>query len=411
MLSFTKSIIIVLLFALTPVTLDAQEYTVLIEDFFDNNQNNWTEVSEQSRVMKLVDGYYEINNRLQYNSITSRIPIQLDDKSDYSISGDFIKIKGLKYKGYGLIWGREKQDYYGFYITGDGEFFIQVWESGNRRFIIPQTKSELILGSEKTNNLLVSKNNDSIYYYINNSLVATTAHYPFFGTEFGFANGGKMNIHIDNFIVKTKEQKGSIATTEIVEEEIIDTENKLTVFEENFNDNKNNWYVGDKSKFSATIESGKYHLTSKSKNPQYFLNSNIVDMSRDFTIKTSVANIDGGIKNSYCITWGYGENKNHYYALRINCTLGTYELYVKQGQILTKQIESSNSNAIKKGNNEQNIIKINKISNRYYISINDVLVKKIPSRKIDCAQAGFILHYPHSINIDYFYIQNKEANF
>ena len=373
--------------------LVAQEYTDLLLEDFSDNSNNWITEADKSKVFAIENGKYTIQNKLQYNSVSTRINLEIDQNSDFQIETSLEKVKG-----YGLVWGRNKADYYGFYITGGGEYLVLKWENNQREFIIGQKPSSHINKQDTTNKLSIIKKGNKQGFYINDNLVEDLEFLPFFGNEIGFANGGKLTASIDYLHVKQIKKEKTVSKR---------IKSKDVILLENFEDNSNSWPEGKLQGGQAVIENNCYILENKNSKPFYTYIVAEIPKKENFFIETEIENIDGEEDDSYCISWGANDATNEYYAFRINSFYGSYEYYrIREGEI-DKLIETSFTPYINKGKNVANTIIIKKIDNLLEFYVNDKKINDFRFQPFFGSKIGFVTHFEHKIsvkNIDVKYI-------
>jgi len=379
------TVIILLLLIINGV---AQNNHIILQEEFNNNNNNWLIEADQTRILKLNNGAYSIQNKMEYNSVTSRINLPFNENRDFIIDCQITKKTGYNKKGYGLIWGRNKADYYGFYITGDGEFLVLKWEAGNRDFVVGMQMSEHIMKDDGTNKLSIQKMGNKQLYFINDSLVQTTDFLPFFGYEIGFANGGKLTMEVDYIHVKYIEEQIS---KPVITDNII--------LNETFENNQKSWPLGKIKGGLSDLREGNYCLTNKTNNPLYTAIVQEIDENKNFVISTHIIEYPGEKDDSYCIMWGADLSTNQYYAFRINTFYGSYEYYRIREKEVDKLIDYSFSSAIKTGKGESNKIDIKKVGNQYEFYINNSKINDFRYQPFFGDELGFITHFKHKIEV------------
>jgi hypothetical protein len=378
----------------------AQDNNYILNDDFDNNNNNWQIDADQTRIFKIEGGVYSIQNKLQYNSVSSRINREFDQNRDFLIECEITKTKGFNKKGFGLVWGREKTDYYGFYITGAGEFLVLKWEAGKREFIVGIQKSPQVKVEDSKNKLSIKKESNKQYFYINDSLVQVTDFFPFYGQEIGFANGGKLTMEVDYLRVKY-----------LKEEVLVKPTRGNVVLDESFENNANEWPEGKIKGGNTDISNGKYFSVNKSNNPLYTYVNLEIDTDKDFVISSSIEEIVADKDDSYCIMWGADLKTNQYYAFRLNTFYGSYEYYRIREKEVDKLIDITFHSSILKNPGEKNKVVIKKIGKEYSFFINDVKVNDFRYQPVFGNDIGFINHFKHKIIIDDLIIQYITPSF
>jgi hypothetical protein len=122
----------------------------------------------------------------------------LDDASDWSIEADTQWFEGIDKYSYGIVFGREQNNYYSFVITGNGHFSLVKQAEGDYKEIIPWKKA-FAINQRASNHLLLKKTNDQVELYINNNYVGSVRSEPFFGKGFGFKVWGNQKVAFSKF--------------------------------------------------------------------------------------------------------------------------------------------------------------------------------------------------------------------
>ncbi|MDW3650837.1 MAG: hypothetical protein R8P61_27420 [Bacteroidia bacterium] len=94
------------------------------------------------------------------------------------------------------------------------------------------------------------------------------------------------------------------------------TTSTASVLDESFDDNGNNWTVGNSAQSRAEIRDGLYIFESKSPESGIFVQRNqIIDQTRDFEIETNIKIVSG--TGTSMFQWG-GNNSSNFYFLGFN---------------------------------------------------------------------------------------------
>ncbi len=140
------------------------------------------------------------------------------------------------------------------------------------------------------------------------------------------------------------------------------------LLEESFDNNSKGWLT-DNQYLNGNAGNGSYRIKCKNFQGQSGLTtvSVNIDHSKDLEIETSVKVING----SGGLVFGLNNNYYHY---RIEINNAGDIFVVKQSTKLDQLFKSLKNPAIKPGN--ENIIKINKYDNVFYLFINDMFIKE-----------------------------------
>ncbi|MCK4664275.1 MAG: hypothetical protein KAT68_15510 [Bacteroidales bacterium] len=378
-------------FSFSIVVAQNNNSEIIFEEQFDDNKNNWITEADETKILKMENGKYFIKNKMQFNSLTTKISVDINQDENFEIVSKFNKVKGYDSKGYGIIWGRKESNYYGFYITGNGKYLILKWENGTREYLVSLIESDFINKGDTINKLSIKKINDNMQYLVNDNIVHELPFKPFFGNKIGFSNGGKMEIEVDNLIVY-----GSVKKQKVVE---IKRNIKDAVLVESFNNNNNNWAVNNIKGGRGTIINNEYVLTSSNNKPIHVNIPVEFDKERDFLIETNVKSFDGDKDASFCISWGISESTKEYYAFRINTFYGSYEYYkIKNGDVV-KLINTTFTPVINKGIDATNKIVIKKGNNKLEFYINDKIINDYRFQSFFGNKIGYIVHFKHNISV------------
>jgi hypothetical protein len=196
-----KNLLFLILF-FTGINLPAQFSAY---DPFDDNANEWITRNDDTAVFEVAGGKLVMN-------------IKQDD--------DFVNAKGAKvnqeklfrtelrteFKSgntntqYGICWGAaDLENFYVFYITGEGKYGFRFLEKGEWKELLPPTSSAAIKQKGENwlrmNMLYDADGKKKINLVINEEIVKTVDFVFPYGNYFGAYVNGKSVIHFDDFIV------------------------------------------------------------------------------------------------------------------------------------------------------------------------------------------------------------------
>ncbi len=179
----------------------AQENSVIVEDGFSSNSNQWWVGRSKTGGCEILRGEYIIKYYGD-KSWSSNIHAALNPNSDFVIESRISRLSGTDTNGFGLTWGKGTKGYYNFIITPKGKFYVRKVEYGKKgKYLIRWKKTQHISQSSITNKLRIQKSGNEIIFFINDKFVAKIPHQPFFGDQLGFMVYQKQQIAVDNFIV------------------------------------------------------------------------------------------------------------------------------------------------------------------------------------------------------------------
>jgi outer membrane protein OmpA-like peptidoglycan-associated protein len=170
-------------------------------------------------------------------------------------------------------------------------------------------------------------------------------------------------------------------------------------FNDNFDDNRNNWWIGSSKEFSSSISNGKITMSLDNKGRiQYLWKTFDIDYSKDFTIKTKLKIVSGVDNHGYGLVWGASDASNLlYFIISANGQVNIYKNYNSKWQeILPWKFE----NSINKMYNE-NTLKIENINNHLYFYVNDKVIFDTKNLLGFGGYIGFCLNDIMTVEADY----------
>lgn len=170
---------------------------VFIDDLITGSSDWPEEKNEQHSLIKEGDAYI-ISRENKTGSSVPCIFADLNYQNNWTIEVNAEWLEGVDKYSYGIVFGRERNDYYSFVITGNGHFSLVKQSNGDYFEIIPWKKG---FGINKcsANHLLLKKINDQISLYINHNYAGSVPSEPFFGKGFGFKVWGNQKISFSKF--------------------------------------------------------------------------------------------------------------------------------------------------------------------------------------------------------------------
>jgi hypothetical protein len=172
--------------------------TVLIEDLI-TYADNWPMGNVENTTLEKVGEEYLINRQKQTGASLPAVFADLDYEGHWTIEVDTQWILGGVDKfSYGIIFGREQNNYYSFVITANGYFSLVKQTNGEYNELIPWKRS-LAINQRSINQLLIKKIDSQFGLYVNYSPVASFEAAEFFGKNFGFKVWGNQKVSFKNF--------------------------------------------------------------------------------------------------------------------------------------------------------------------------------------------------------------------
>lgn len=285
--------------------------------------------------------------------------------------------------------GKPKGKVKDFYITGELQwegYFSSVDKYDNSKDINEGECIWYYKNGNKSRQSVMNKNleNGITTYWYENGNKSTEANY-----DNGKLNGNYTTFYESGKLYRQfKFSKGELASKFFTECDEFGTCQKM--FYENFsnNDNINEWpIILDNKDFKTSIIKEK-GLLMESKNDQGFRETIRIplNLESDFSIET-IINFKNGDKNSgQGLMWGYKDWDNYFYYY-ITAT-GFYTIGAKTEGIDLNFAEWMESKSINK-NYERNLIKILRVKDKMYFSINGSVVHSEDFYSFRGNQIGF----------------------
>ena len=170
---------------------------VFIDDLITQS-SNWLEEKDEYHSLIRNGGEYTISREKKTGSSVPCVFADLNYEDNWTIEVDTQWLEGVDKYSYGIVFGREQNNYYCFVITGNGHFSLVKQTKGDYNEIIPW-KPAFAINKCSTNHLLLKKIDDQVSLYINNNYVGSVQSEPFFGKGFGFKVWGNQKVSFKNF--------------------------------------------------------------------------------------------------------------------------------------------------------------------------------------------------------------------
>ncbi len=188
--------LIFILIILTSFGLNAQNLTLLYDENFDDNSNNWDVSDNDDAGSELTNGYYFIKDKTttDYRFWTQ---FAIDKSSDFIVECKLRQVYGDSDEGYGIfVVSDGVNNNYNFEVKSDGHFRVSKQIGGtydNYNWILNSN----IKAKGEYNILKIKKSNGYLYYYVNDKMLTAQKYSGSLGNDFGFVLRSKMKIQID----------------------------------------------------------------------------------------------------------------------------------------------------------------------------------------------------------------------
>lgn len=171
--------------------------TVMIDDLISWSKD-WLEGQDEFHSLTKNKDQYIIAREKQTGSSIPCVFANLNYDGNWTVEAQTRWLEGMDKYSYGIVFGREHDNYYSFVITGNGHFSLVKQTKGDYKEIIPWKKA-FPIDQCGSNHLLLRKINDQIELYINNNHVGSVKSEPFFGKGFGFKVWGDQKVAFSKF--------------------------------------------------------------------------------------------------------------------------------------------------------------------------------------------------------------------
>lgn len=189
---------------------------------------------------------------------------------------------------------------------------------------------------------------------------------------------------------------------------------ELITFEEHFNDNSNNWWIGKDDIGCCDIIDGCYTIEHFRENDDFSTWRTIpLIESKAFSFEASFNFIHGYQKNGFGFLWGQKSNEgtgNGYSGFHYFIVSASGKFVIRSYNLQTNKAEPvkdwTDSSFIKTGENATNVLKIMKfddtIDKYLYFLINNQLIFQTNYLTLFGNETGFIVFQKMKILINYF---------
>lgn len=176
-------------------------------------------------------------------------------------------------------------------------------------------------------------------------------------------------------------------------------ETDLTILEDHFALNQNNWVVREDTIQSLSISDGLYHFEHKSAEKGRS-STRIVEINtaRDFSISSRIKKISGDDAEGYGLLFGRENSENQFAFLAAGD--GTFRIMEYSDGSITNLKEWTHSDTIKKGNGKFNTLRIVKEGNQIRFFINQTVVFTDSFKSFYGDRLGFVVFGKQEIAID-----------
>ena len=170
---------------------------VLFENLI-RQSTSWSELDNEDHLLHKEEDQYTVERKKDTSGSVPCVNIEFNNEDNWTIDCDTQWISGTDNIGYGIVFGREKGNYFTFELSGNGYYGFGKTVEWAYTKLIPWKKHDAI-NSWSSNHLQIKKINNELSFYINNVLVDSFQSEPFFGKSFGFSVDKNQRIIFRNF--------------------------------------------------------------------------------------------------------------------------------------------------------------------------------------------------------------------
>ena len=175
--------------------------TVLFQDDFEDNKNNWIYSGDafESKIEKgqlILENKHATNSKWRYISIT-----QNADLIDFDIETEITLTKTpTDYATYGLVWGMysDNSDYRVVQLSANKQSQIYQYYGKEFHYNKKWGASKNVEGKGRKNKIRVEKRANIFKVYLNGNLEYQTGDNAYYGSSFGFIVDSGVTIEIEN---------------------------------------------------------------------------------------------------------------------------------------------------------------------------------------------------------------------
>ena len=375
----------------------------ILFDSFNDNDNNWSTYSNDNYTREIYDGDYFINNKKTSGTLTSLIPVNINENDNYEIEARISRVYGDKKSLLiSLIWGGNNSNKNFFGFTGDKSYRISKYENSKYTAYKDWTDSSYL--ESESNLLTIRKVGSKMYFFINKRYVHNRYVKSFYGNEIGFQSPSSTKIKVSFLRVsKLKKNKKDYSSYSY--------KDKNTFFSEEFNNNHRDWSTGIKEKSYGDIYNGYYTWKSKSSTSAWSTQKTVViNQKKDFEIETRFKYLSGKKTSGIMVQWGKSYSSGNNFNFEVTQS-GKYWIgkYYESEYIASKKWTASTS--ISK--TSYNKLTIRKINLTYYFFINGTFVHTMPFKDFYGDKVAFSVPSSTGMRIDYLkisYLGEKVSN-
>ncbi len=198
-------------------TQTPQNRSILFEESFNSNSNNWEIFNTNMASAQIKNGEYRIENKRKKGPhiIFARqtLPSDSDFVTEASIKTERnasnysygLVVKNSDNRSYGLVTGaKDTLNNYAFKIKEDGSYSITRSHNGTSQEIAGGNVRNSGLNQNAVNTLKIVRQGNNMKFYINDNFIHEISNLSFFGNKTGFIVEGESKIAVEKIRTETQ---------------------------------------------------------------------------------------------------------------------------------------------------------------------------------------------------------------
>lgn len=170
---------------------------VFIENLIKSS-TDWSTKNSENHLLTLKDDEYIIERKAETSSSIPVVYAEINDDENWTIECDTEWHNGVDDIGYGIIIGRDGENYFSFDLAGNGYYCFGKDTESTYEKLISWKKCDAINKWSK-NHVQIEKINDRLNFYINLEFVDSIQYQKLVGKYFGFKVTKNQKISFRNF--------------------------------------------------------------------------------------------------------------------------------------------------------------------------------------------------------------------
>jgi len=359
------------------------QQTIIFEDDFQDNAQNWKFRNTSKFYAEVYNGNYILKNKSFHDPQFETRKVSISSKNDYEIEAHIKQVQGMPERAFGLVWGmKNTQNHHLFLLNGKGFFKVETLQDGVKMTLRNWTDGvRLINPKGRTNTLKISQKKDKTEFYINGKLAYSTSKIQLHGNQVGFYSDGHSTLAVEQLKISR-----------------LNTQNLPKAFHETFANNQHQWKVSNTSTSRSTLKNGHFvmeHLEAKGSS--FYTNEIHILPQQDFDLETHLKQLDGK-SGSYGLIWGMKDTHN-FHAFLIN-NEGYFKIYHYENNRIREERNWTKTSGVINPFNAFNKLTIRQRNGKISYVINDHLVYISDNQEFYGKKVGFIIHEKLKISAD-----------